>query len=164
MRKILIFGNSGSGKSTLAKVLASSLQLAHLDLDPLAWLPMAPGKKTPPGRMPLSQSAEQIKTFTNANAQWVIEGCYTDLLDITSAEANEIIFLNLEPQDCISNAKERPWEPHKYDSKAAQDSNLPMLIDWINQYVHREDVCSRSAHLQFYQSFSGLKTMRTSNS
>ena len=38
-RKLVIFGNSASGKSSLAKKLAEQAQLAHLDLDTLAWLP-----------------------------------------------------------------------------------------------------------------------------
>ena len=42
MAKILVFGNSGSGKTTFAKVLVISQQLAHLELDTLAWLPVTP--------------------------------------------------------------------------------------------------------------------------
>jgi adenylate kinase family enzyme len=36
----VIFGNYASGKSTLAKTLAEQHQLAHLDLDCLAWRPI----------------------------------------------------------------------------------------------------------------------------
>jgi len=37
MEKILIFGNSSEGKTTLAKELSLQNNLAHLDLDTLAW-------------------------------------------------------------------------------------------------------------------------------
>lgn len=37
MRRIVIFGNSGSGKTTMARALARRYDLAHLDLDHLAW-------------------------------------------------------------------------------------------------------------------------------
>lgn len=159
MAKTLIFGNSGSGKSTLAKQLANRDKLAHLDLDNLAWLPMASGSTTPPGRMPLAQSAQQIQAFTTANSNWVIEGCYTDLLEMLAAQADEIIFMNLDVRLCIENAKKRPWEPHKYPSKAAQDNNLPMLIEWISQYTVRDDVFSYRAHHDFYQAFKGQKSL-----
>ncbi len=152
LRKILIFGNSASGKSTLAKQFAASQQLAHLDLDLLAWLPTSP-----PTRKPLAESTQAIELFMEQNSRWVIEGCYTDLLTIAEAESTEIIFMNLSVDDCMANAKKRPWEPHKYKTKAEQDANLLMLLDWISQYENRGDTFSKAAHLEFYQGFKGTK-------
>jgi len=158
MRKVLIFGNSASGKSTLAKQLAKSEGLAHLDLDTLAWQ-----MTNPPTRKPLAQSAQTIEHFIQGNTGWIIEGCYSDLLVIAEAESTEIIFMNLSVLDCIANAKKRPWEPHKYDSKAAQDANLAMLIEWISQYEVRDDSFSKTAHEQFYQSYKGIKKQIITN-
>jgi len=158
MRKILVFGNSASGKSTLAKRLAKSENLAHLDLDLLAWQPT-----NPPTRTPLQQSAQAINEFMQSHNSWVIEGCYSDLLTIAQAESREIIFMNLSIEDCIVNANSRPWEPHKYDSKTAQDANLAMLIEWISQYELRDDTFSKAAHITFYQNYVGVKKMLTSN-
>jgi len=42
------------------------------------------------------------------NESWIIEGCYTDLLNLLSPQANEIIYLNLPTDLCIENAKNRP--------------------------------------------------------
>ena len=158
MKKILIFGNSGSGKSTLAKKLCIRHDLAHLDLDILAW-----DAESPPNRNPINESKLAIDQFIRENSSWVIEGCYSDLLELATHEANEIYFLNLPVDECIENARNRPWEPHKYGSKEEQDSNLEMLLDWISQYTERDDTCSASAHNQLYQSFSGLKHMVISN-
>lgn len=158
MRKLLIFGNSASGKSTLAKRLAKTEKLAHLDLDLLAWLPT-----TPPTRTPLLESKLAIELFIQQHESWVIEGCYSDLLTIAQSASTEIIFMNLCIDDCIVNAKNRPWEPHKYDSKAAQDANLAMLVEWISQYELRDDTFSKSAHLGFYQNYAGIKKMLTNN-
>ncbi len=158
MAKILIFGNSGSGKSTLAKRLCEAHGLAHLDLDTLAWKPTSP-----PERKPIKESAQEIHAFTGSNKTWVIEGCYTDLLQLVEAQSTEIIFMNLPVELCIANAKSRPWEPHKYKTKQAQDNNLAMLIDWIGQYTERDDTFSYSAHQQFYESYSGHKKMVTQN-
>lgn len=158
MSKILIFGNSGSGKSTLAKNISIKSNVAHLDLDTIAWQ-----VTLPPTRMPITESEIQIKHFTDINDSWIIEGCYSDLLKKVMPKADEVIFLNLSVDDCILNAKNRPWEPHKYESKAVQDSNLAMLIEWISQYPERKDHFSQQAHLKLFNAFTGKKEIRTSN-
>jgi adenylate kinase family enzyme len=158
MNKVLIFGNSASGKSTLALKLASQYKLAHLDLDTLAWQ-----VSKPPTRKPLSESAKDISEFIQAHQGWVIEGCYTDLLTFAETEAGNIIFIDLAIEDCIANANSRPWEPHKYSSKAAQDENLGMLIEWISHYEQRQDTFSKNSHLEFYRQYQGKKTRITSN-
>ncbi len=158
LKKILIFGNSGSGKSTLAKQLVEKDNLAHLDLVVLAWLPI-----TPPERAPLEESKQKIEEFISTNKSWVIEGCYTDLMEMVSHVSSEIIFLNLSIEQCVENAKARPWEPDKYESKEAQDANLDMLIKWIKDYKERDDVFSFNSHMQFYEEFNDKKTIYNSN-
>ncbi|TLU61049.1 ATP-binding cassette domain-containing protein [Thalassotalea litorea] len=154
MCKIVIFGNSGSGKSTLARKLASKYELAHFDLDEIAW------KNTnPPTRQPLEQSSVKIDGFMNDNTVWVIEGCYSDLIEYVMGYADKAIFLNLSIEDCIDNAKKRPWEPHKYPSKHAQDENLSMLLDWIKDYESRTDTFSLASHQALYDSFAGEKVI-----
>lgn len=157
-KKLLIFGNSGSGKSSLAKHISSTENLAYLDLDSFAWL-----DTEPPQRMSLDDTFNELQKFIRKNKSWVIEGCYTDLLDLLSSHANEIIYLNLPIDLCVKNAKNRPWEPHKYESMEAQNENLSMLLDWIKQYETREDVFSKKSHLKFYHDFSGKKLMHTTN-
>lgn len=158
MRKILIFGNSGSGKSTLAKELCDLEGVAHLDLDTLAW-----GVSARPERKPLNESIKAIQIFIASNDGWVIEGCYADLLEQVLPFSSEIIFMNLPIDACIDNAKKRPWEPHKYESKEAQDANLDMLIDWISQYNQRVDTFSEASHRSLYEAFQGEKTVYVSN-
>lgn len=155
--KLLIFGNSSSGKSTLAKQYAHNYKLAHLDLDNLAWL-----SSVPPKRAPVQDSAKEISSFISQHESWVIEGCYTDLIELIKS-AEEVIFLNLDVATCTANARLRPWEPHKYNSKLDQDSNLPMLIEWIENYYERSDVFSFQAHMNFYQKFEGNKQLFTDN-
>jgi adenylate kinase family enzyme len=156
MSRILIFGNSGSGKSTLAKRLCEQFGLAHLDLDTLAWMPDAP-----PTRRPLVAAGHDIASFVQANHHWVIEGCYADLIDLAAPFASEMVFLDIPVEACITNARSRPWEPHKYPSKAAQDANLEMLLEWIRDYAKRDDSCSRGAHTDLFERFSGVKTRLT---
>lgn len=106
---------------------------------------------------------QDISYFLDRNSGWVIEGCYSDLIELVLADATELIFLDLPVHACIENAKRRPWEAHKYESKAAQDENLAMLIDWIRQYEERSDTFSRAAHKALYEKFPGQKTVITSN-
>lgn len=157
MRKIIIFGNSGSGKSVLARRLQST-GLAHLDLDTIAW-----DANPDPVRKPIDQSAIMLGEFMNQSQEWVIEGCYSDLLALAAESANEAIFMNLDVSLCVENAKNRPWESHKYASKTAQDKNLSMLIDWIAHYPERTDTFSQAAHQCLYENFEGKKHMCTKN-
>lgn len=189
----IIFGNSGAGKSTLAQQLANGqwperlatafaasdidntdvksssakilaeqhIQRAHLDLDTIAWL--VDEQTQQPIRKPIAQASEEIAEFIKQNDHWVIEGCYADLLAIAARYADSAVYLNLTIEQCVDNAKQRPWEPHKYPSKEAQDANLAMLINWIRDYQTREDSFSLNAHQTLFESFNGHKVMLQNN-
>ena len=157
MARYVIFGNSGSGKSTLALRLALLGRAAHLDLDTLAWQPTPP-----PRRRAVADSAREISTFMTENDDWVIEGCYADLLEAPLGRCTRLLFLNPGVEACVTNARLRPWEPQKYPSKAAQDANLEMLIGWIRNYETRRDVFSLGAHRALFDRFPGDKVELTS--
>jgi adenylate kinase family enzyme len=156
LTKAVIFGNSASGKSTLAQRMSTDAGLAHLDLDTLAWQ-----ATTPPQRKPLRESSVEIAAFTQSHKDWVIEGCYADLIALAAPFAEELIFLDLSVDACVAHAHARPWESHKYASKDAQDANLEMLLGWIKDYPNRNDSCSRVAHLELFEVFAGKKTQVT---
>ena len=158
MSRVLIFGNSGSGKSTLARRICELRGLAHLDLDTLAWR-----AASPPERELLSVSAKIIDEFVASHQGWVIEGCYTDLLELAIARSTELVFMNLPTELCVANASARPWEPHKYESKSAQDANLPMLLEWITQYSQRNDTFSFASHSRLYESYTRKKSIYIDN-
>ena len=158
MKRIVIFGNSGSGKSTLAKHLSSKHKLAHLDLDTLAWQ-----DTQPPTRQPIDTSLEQIQDFLQTHSSWVIEGCYSDLIEALLTHCNEMFFMDLPIEKCVKNAQDRPWEPHKYPSKADQDANLDMLLNWIRQYDKRSDTSSQEAHQVLFEHFRGTKHLYKEN-
>ena len=153
VKKIIILGNSGSGKSTFAKQLVDRYGLAHFDLDTVAWKP-----SLPPEREELTVSLSKVMEFIDKEEQWVIEGCYSDLLEKILGFANELIFLDLSVAQCIDSARKRPWEPHKYESKQAQDANLAMLLDWIADYEVRDDEFSLKSHSKLYERFKGKKS------
>jgi len=158
MTQIVVFGNSGAGKSSLSKKLAQHYKAAHLDLDTLAWL-----NTQPPMRAALEQSQQAIETFCKQNKHWIIEGCYADLLALLNNQTDQMLFLNSGVKACIDNCHSRPWEPHKYESKQAQDANLELLINWIKDYEKRDDEFSLVAHQKLFESFSGSKYQLKSN-
>lgn len=158
LSKVLIFGNSGSGKSTLAKRMCIENNSAHLDLDTIAWQ-----ASFPPLRTPILESKNKIDKILTEHESWIVEGCYSDLLVLLLDTADKIIFLNLTVEKCILNARNRPWEPHKYESLEAQNSNLEMLIDWISQYPENKGTLSQQTHIKLFDSFCGDKEMRTTN-
>ena len=152
MPRYVLVGNSGSGKSTLGGRLARGGGLPHLDLDTLAWEP-----GSPPRRRSIGDSVRAVTSFMGATDDWVIEGCYVDLLEATLPCCTRLLFLNPGIEACIANAHLRPWEPHKYPSKEAQDANLEMLIGWIRDYEIRSDTFSLAAHRALFDGFGGSK-------
>ncbi len=152
--RVIVFGNSGAGKSTLARSLAGD-GLAHLDLDTLAWEPT-----DPPVRTPLRQAELAIRAFTDAREAWVIEGCYADLVALAIDRATKLVFLDPPVETCQARARARPWEPHKYPSKAAQDAKLSMLLEWIAAYPERDGPLGRAAHVALFEAFDGEKERR----
>jgi len=156
--RVVIFGNSGAGKSTLAVYLAKTHDLDHLDLDTLAWEP-----DPPPTRRPLGDSAKDIESFMVAHDAWVVEGCYSDLLGVALSGCTRLVFLNPGVDTCVRNCRARPWEPHKYETREAQDANLAMLIEWVRAYDTREDVFSLHSHRELFEGFDGEKIELTRN-
>jgi adenylate kinase family enzyme len=158
MHRFVVFGNSGSGKSTLAKALSAQHQAPHLDLDVIAWRANEPGV-----RAAFAESQSALLKFIEASENWVIEGCYTGLLEVASVYCTELIFLNPGIEACVANCQARPWEPHKYPSPAAQDANLRMLLDWVREYATREDEFSLQEHRKLYAAHPGKKSEYQSN-
>jgi len=151
--RILIMGNSGSGKSYRAQALAAQHGLAHLDLDTIVW---EPGQIAVP-RAPAQVRADLL-AFVEGNANWVAEGCYGDLVEAALPYCSELVFMNPGLEACLDNNRRRPWEPHKYDSLAAQQSKLAFLLDWVAGYYTRDDTMSYARHRRLFDGFTGTKT------
>lgn len=157
--RILIFGNSGSGKSTLAKQLALEHKLVHLDLDSIVWEPNSIGVPRPEDAITSSLTA-----FLSDHDRWVIEGCYGELVDAASSNCTELVFLNPGLECCLEHNRRRPWEPHKYATKDAQDAMLDNLQKWVTYYYERRDQWSYYAHRRIFDSFDGPKSERLNTS
>jgi adenylate kinase family enzyme len=154
--RIVIFGNSGSGKSTMARALAKRHQIAMLELDTVVW---------EPGQIAVLRPSDVIRgdveQFLASHEQWVVEGCYGELVEKMLDRCTEAIFLNPGLDVCIANNRQRPWEPHKYASAAAQDAMLKGLLQWVEGYYARDDQWSYAYHRRLFDSFAGVKVEMT---
>ena len=111
----------------------------------------------------MHESAALIEEFIEQSENWVIEGCYSDLLELVTVHENEMISLNPGVEICIQNCKNRPWEAHKYKSLNEQNENLSMLLSWVEQYPLRDDELSLDSQLKLFDQFTGKKTEFNSN-
>ena len=73
----------------------------------------------------------------------------------------ELVFLDPGLDRCLSNCRARPWESHKYSSKAEQDSKLQFLLQWVMEYYDREGEMSFTGHMAIYNRYDGPKRFVT---
>ena len=148
--RILIYGNSGSGKTTMARETALALGVPHLDLDSLTW-------DAPRIRKKLAASIALLEEYIAATPQWVIEGCYGDVIAATAHHCSELRFLNPGVEACAANCRKRPWEPSKFPTREAQDQMLDALVAWVRQYERRNDEYGLARHRTVFDAFAGPK-------
>lgn len=154
--RVAILGNSGSGKSTLARRLAARTGAPALDLDTFAWEPGQVAVPRDPAR-----AAADVAAFCATHGAWIIEGCYGELIRATLAHRPILVFLEPGVETCLEHCRARPWEPHKYASKAEQDAKLAFLLDWVRAYDTREGELSLAAHQALFEGYDGPKRRLT---
>ena len=153
--RLILLGNAGAGKSTMARCLIGSADIPRLSLDEIAW-------DQGPKRKPLDESLTLLRQFINTNEQWVIEGCYGDLIEAALPCCTELRFLNPGTETCVVHCKRRPWEPSKFSSAEEQDAMLSQLIQWVQEYETRDDEYGLKRHRQVFDGFLGSKKEYTS--
>ena len=150
--RIVIFGNSGSGKTTMARNLAGRYAIAHLDFDDIAWEPDAWGT-----RRSHQETVALLYEFMANHSQWVIEGCYGDLIEHVVLHCTELCFLNPGVETCIANCRKRPREQDAASSPEGYQKLLDDLLTWVRQYESRDDEFSLKRHRVIFEAFAGPK-------
>lgn len=150
--KVAIIGNSGSGKSTLAKRIVSRHGAAVLDLDTVAWVPCRIAVPRP-----VEEAIADVGAFCGSHQDWVIEGCYANLIAASLKFGPVLVFMDPGLEQCVANCKARPWEPHKYASNEEQEAKLPFLLSWVAEYYTRDGDMSRAGHEALFSGYSGAK-------
>ena len=93
MRKVLVIGSGGAGKSTLARHLGELLHIDVIHLDALSW---HPGWT----ETPRAEWRKIIEGLLRRDA-WIIDGNYSNTLDIRLEECDTVIFLDIARRICL---------------------------------------------------------------
>jgi len=149
--KAILLGNAGAGKSTLSRLMIAKKPAARLSLDEVAF-------RGGTCRRPLKDSIEDVDCWMSSHSNWIIEGCYADIIEPLLVYCDELIFLNPGVDACVAHCRLRPWEPEKFSSRQEQDENLDNLIQWVRSYETRADEYGLSRHRALYESFHGKKS------
>ena len=156
--RLVLLGNAGAGKSTLARRLIGERDIARLSLDEIAWDVDADGN---PVRKPHAVSVAQLHAFLEAHDEWIVEGCYGDLVEAALPFADELRFLNPGTEVCVAHCHARPWEPDKFATPEAQQAMLDTLIEWVRRYDTRDDEYGLARHRAIYLAYPGRKREHT---
>ena len=148
--RLFVIGNSGAGKTTLAAALAEDLGRARVDLDEVAFLDQAGTRR------PIADSLARLRGRSGLETA-AVEGCYADLIEAMATARDHLIWLDLDVAACQANARERPFEPHKWPSAEAQEAFVPKLLEFIAGYETSPDPTGRPAHRALFERFVGTK-------
>ena len=153
--KLILLGNAGACKSTVAHRIIGDEPIPRLSLDEIAW-------DDGPKRKPLEVSLRLLYAFIQSNERWIIEGCYSDLIQAALPYCTELRFLNPGIEACVAHCHCRPWEPEKFSSPEAQAAILTQLVQWVREYETRDDEYGLKRHRQVFERFPGRKREYTS--
>jgi hypothetical protein len=154
--RIVILGNAGSGKSTLSKSLARTQGMPMLDLDTLVWEPERVAVQRPEALV-----FSDLAQFCRESDDWVIDGCYGDLVEAVLPNRPLLIFLEPGQDVCVANCRARPWEPHKYRTQQEQDDHLEHLLGWVRSYYDLAGSMSLAGHRAVFAAYAGPKRLVT---
>jgi adenylate kinase family enzyme len=121
MQKILILGSGGAGKSTLARELEKILNIEIIHLDALYW------------RVGWVETAKDkwqiIIQDLIQHESWIMDGNYTNTLDLRLSVADTGIFLDFPRLLCLFRVIQRRWQ---YAGKSRPDmaSGCPERLTW----------------------------------
>lgn len=85
-QRIAVVGTTGTGKTTLAQCIAQALDIPHVELDAIHWLP----NWTP---APLTVFRERTAQALSGD-RWVVDGNYGKVRDIVWSRADTVVWLN----------------------------------------------------------------------
>ncbi|WP_437891254.1 hypothetical protein [Phytobacter sp. V91] len=122
LQRVLIMGNSGSGKSWLAARLSEKLNLPATDLDTLVWEPGGYGQSRPK-----ADALNDVLSIANEE-RWIMEGIYGWIADRVISSTTHVIWLTLDPAECVENIKARGIRNN------GSVADFAALLEWASLY------------------------------
>ncbi len=142
--RILIFGNSGSGKSWLASKLAEKLQLKVIHFDKHFWEPGGFNKMR--DRQVVYQEIIDLSQQKN----WIMEGVFGELAEITLNTATVVIFLDKSWDECKSSLVIRGSESAQQTDPVQAEESFKQLLLWAENYWSRTGLRSHAGHQNLF--------------
>ncbi len=153
MERIVIIGNSGSGKTYLAQRLSHCFHLELIHLDKLFW---------EPGGFNVKRPKEIVYAEIAALAQgenWIVEGVFGELVQAFFANAEQLIWLDLDQETCLNSLLQRGSEGYNQLDQQSAEENFQKLLTWASAYWQREDLRSHRGHANLFTQFNGKKDL-----
>ncbi len=137
--RIVVIGTSCAGKTTFSRTLGKQLQIPVIELDTIHWLPDWQERSLEEFRVLLAASVAE-------HPQWIIDGNYGKVRDISWRDAQTIIWLNYSfPRVLWRSIKRTVW---RVVSKELMFSNnretfrqaflsRNSIIFWVIKTFHR---------------------------
>jgi adenylate kinase family enzyme len=133
MKKVLVVGSGGAGKSTFAGRLGERLGIAVIHLDSLYW---RPGWVEPPKDEWLSKVEELLRLEA-----WVMDGNYSDTLELRFAACDTLILLDLPRAVCLWRVLKRllmHWHRIRPDTaEGCPEKFSAEFLRWVWNYPKR---------------------------
>jgi len=86
VKRIVVIGTSCSGKTTIAKMLADKLNIKHIELDELFWMPAWQVRD--------KEKFHNLVTDAISGESWVVDGNHSRVRDLLWSRATTIIWLD----------------------------------------------------------------------
>lgn len=133
MRRVAVVGCAGSGKTTFARELGGRLGLPVIHLDRLYW---RPGWEPTP-----TDEWHTTVRDVASGGEWVIDGNYTNSLDLRLERADTVVFLDLPTRTCTWRVLRR-WASQRGRQREDVGEGCPEKIDldflkWVLGYRRR---------------------------
>jgi adenylate kinase family enzyme len=151
MERIVIIGNSGSGKTYLAQRLSGYYGYPIVHLDKLFWEPGGFNVKRPKEIV-----CAEIATLVQ-DENWIVEGVFGELAQAFFANAEQLIWLDLDQETCLNSLLQRGSEGFNQLDQQSAAENFQKLLTWAAAYWQREDLRSQRGHALLFEQFNGKK-------
>lgn len=144
MNKIVIIGSGGAGKSTLARQLGGLLQIPVYHLDTLHWKPG--WVETPNAEL------SKIQQSIFRKSRWIIDGNYSNTLEMRIQHADTIILLDFSRYLCLYRVLKRRIQYHNQTRPdmapgCLEQLDLPFITRiWRYPKVYRPKIMEKLRH------------------
>ncbi len=133
MKKVLVIGSSGAGKSTFSRRLSDLTGIEIIHLDKLHWKP----NWTEPSKEEWKATLEKAMR----GEAWIMDGNYSNTLDIRIPVCDTVIFLEMLPAVCVYRVLKRVARSYGKTRPDMADNCVEQFdwefIKWIWNFENR---------------------------